>query len=624
MKNLLIEINRQLSLMSVNGKPVLLNEDGLLSTIVNKLRKSFDSANTLPVDKVSGKSPGKSVDGIEIDNIQFGDIQDALNDWENLYPTLTQSDISKLRTLIEKDNELINDIFEQTIEETVSSIYNRFPSLEIDSDTKLYEFLRGQFTNQQNIINRKGLNDFLDGLNSSGDPLKQIVYDISNKKILDNVIKLSRGGEIESLIDLNNELFNINKWARIGTNWTDKDNAFINSVITPTVKQSLRNFFTKFSVPKEIENFQKYLKIYNQTSDATQKEQLRKYLITKYSWMAINKNETFKILREWISSVGKKYNKDFSSITGEIEKAVNDNDLGIIFKLAEYDNVLKRTASDFVISLKSSIEPSLLNAFTIITKRKAIFKNNPETKQLRQEILNNTLNLIKSGSSKGFPGGETWMKVTKLNKVRARKLYATEVFIRYVKYSLTYAILKSVGMAVNSVIQKIPSNDTEVQRCKTALKDEKFLKGIELSPNPNEFLISSGCTYFVLMAIESREKGASKVFLDNLLPNINLDFKSFDGWDFLNTVFEVSPMLIDNIINDVIRLFVSSFEEGDSDLINQRLNELKSKVEGAAKEVESELGETTNQSPNNTQPTDTVNKTKDEPSKTRRLKDPFK
>ena len=62
-KNLIKEISRQLQLMSIDSRQVLLTEDGILKKIVDAISSKIQKGVDRPVQGANKISPGKTLEG---------------------------------------------------------------------------------------------------------------------------------------------------------------------------------------------------------------------------------------------------------------------------------------------------------------------------------------------------------------------------------------------------------------------------------------------------------------------------------------------------------------------------------------------------------------------------------
>jgi hypothetical protein len=590
-KTLITEIKRQLELMSVNPKPKLLMEDGVLRTIIDAISRKLSTASPLPAQGINKVSPGVTLGdgGIILKNKELDDIQDLLTDWDanKQYLSVYPEYIQKFRDIILLDEGMRKEIFESMIDDItreVGSVYGK----RFENDVQMYDFLRGEFTNIEDIKSIVKNSNPTPGK----DPLVDIFYDVLAESVYNNTKKLSKGSKVDvAFNEITNNILDVSKWDQIPIKPLDETiMKKISSYITPTIRESISEYFSnfkKFNETEEFLNLELIMKRIDNETNTAKKTQLKQYVVQKYAWIYRNERKVWTDLEQWINDVleqKKDTTPELQKALSEIKELIKKEDTKAIKRLAESDGTLINLQRDFITSLsllggKHNINPVTL-IDTLVKKVQRFKTKDDELKKLITDELkvrwDNTTRLMKSGSIRGYYTNDVWAQLTNSNVKLAKKRYLIEVYGRALKLhaiiSTIYAITKSVQSYYTSY-----KNKNDLNACRTFLANPVNTEKIISGTLTDSELLSSKCTFDILFAIRSQDKGA----LESLWEGFKPDLES--GWRGILGILEfLIPGFIDDVVSESIQAYVNGFDpespEATKNLMQKYIDELK-KVE---------------------------------------------
>jgi hypothetical protein len=577
-KQLLEDINRTRIIMGLNVKKNILNEDGIIKTLAKKAKNIF--LDVTDETTSGGVSTGKKiVNNIKMNESDYVDILDALEN--ELLDALSENQVNLLKSVILKNPEFIDDIYDDLIKSVLKNTNT--------DETQLIKRLKND------INNNNSLEEVLKDTFPNAD---EFTIDILFTKFDKKIKELEKSGKLSDNLNLSNELFNSGRWSDDILEMTDDEKKLISKELTPSVIDSIKNFFTKFNDEERVTKLQKYLKLYSTTNDAKTKITTKKLIEKDFSDLFLTKRKVYEEIMTWCDEVSEKYKgAGLDKIIGEFKDLAKNRDYkaiatlsnlnGPLSKLSTYFNELLRVTKGKITKaegMRDSIYPSLKDVSPKMDRFISRIKNNPETEKITNDWVANWVRWIRSGSSKGFPRktNELWLEFTDGSLSGARKKYAMELFGRYMYLNLIWGTLTWLRNMVSYGLTSI--GDDEVEMCISNLNSK-------IQSNPNFFneitdndQLPSPCGDFgVLWAVqyETGDKVIGMKWLGNLLrefPISKLNDKS-------NTITDIFPGKLDDIIDSVL----SSLDWVDDRRNLLRLRDsLSNKIENTEKEIEEE------------------------------------
>jgi hypothetical protein len=576
-KKLLQEILRQKLLMGILSESQLLKEDGILSNLAYLLKKTF--SNATPETGRLGQVTGKKIGNTTIPNSEFDDLSRFVSDFENKINSgarLTDDQFRYLNGIIISDDNLRNAIYRDIMSELMS---NTDTKTDRDMIMKIRNVAGNTDREIMDYLNREVTPNL--GINNT--PEMQLIYDVFVREIVSKINKIDIEGDLNSVIDWSNDLTNPNRWAKLNSQFTAEDKKFLNNELNPSIVESIMKAFKSFDNDGEFEKFQKYLKIYENSNDVTQKLQIKKFLTKKYAQFFNDKRELYEKLTSWVDSVIKKYpntTQQTKQMLENFRKLVDNQDFAAIGLLRSSNSNIDALLKRFSTVVELSFTPIKKLKFWKIYEDKL----DESGKKVLQPWVQNFKRWLISGSAKGFPTkqNQLWLQYTGGNLSKAKKLYLSELFGRYLKLNLVWGTLTFLIERLNYLIV----SDEDIKSCNTNLlnkisQDSDFKLKMENGTLTHSELPEPCNKSMVLWATIHYQKGGWKnAIVEDLLPSFNFD--SFT---------DIFPGKIDDLLQNV----VSGLDWSDNiDNLSDLRRGLEEQLKTVEQEIDDEAGRITN------------------------------
>lgn len=587
-KTLISEIKRNLELIHGSSKTKLIMEDGLLRTIIDLLSQKLSKANRLPPEGTAKVSPGVKVggeDGVTLMDNQKDDIELLLSvdaATRKQYASIAPEIVQKIRDIILMDENIKTQIFDSMIDDLTREL-GSVAGKQFQNDVEMYDYLRRSFNNLEDIKDRV----IMANPNPGEDPLIDIFYEVLAQGVYKKTKSLAKGDKVDvAFEEISDIVTDLRYWDQIPIQPLPQNVMdIISQEITPTIRQSISAFFKKFDDKQELENLYLIMKRIETEQDVDKKKMLKQYVVQKYAYIYQNKRDVWKTMDEFISKILEKNKNSTGEIKetlSKIKKAIDDKDSDVIAQLAQSDGTLRKLQKDYYDVIKLFNEPHYLNPYYTtgaLIKMVKRFKTKDDAlkKAITDEFetrLKNTWNMVWKGSTRGGPRNKIWMDLTDNNIPRARKLYIIEVYGRALVVKCILALLYALGKALQSIYiswQKKP----ELNACRAFMNNPDNIEKIKNGKLTDQELASSKCTYDILFAIRSQDRGASAAFFDELKPDLKGSLQEVlkDVGTFL------IPGYWDDILNEGLKGYVATFDPETPEYTKKLIQKYKEELE---------------------------------------------
>ena len=608
-KKLLTEIERINTLMGLSPKKLLM-EDGVIGTLTKKILSFLDdfaqetitvNGNTTPTG--SWKNPSGKV----LSDVEYNNIKSTLNqnpdDLAFFFQNLEPTEQRKVLDFLLSDTNIVDETYNDTILDFLKSQSGRdfqLPNgsiIQIKSEEDLVKLLSDNPNWKNDLYAIFGDNIFL--------------IEILERKFSKKISEFKLNRQVDNPLSYSNSIYDVSRWANVSLDWSDEMTKMLNRELNPTIKDLFKKVFSFFNNEDEFTKLQKYLRQYARTQDSKQKEQLERIIKNKFKVFFMNRRKLFETTEKWISDVISKYPNSSTILKKELEnfqKQVKEKNWEEMVKLGKIDNTISKII-DTIATIGKLSKDSIFSKDNINIFRKIFQKANKNTPEEIKSIANEAAdavkektllgfnwNWVKTGSKKGWPSetNKLWLDYTNGNLSQAKRLYALELFGRYLKLHFTWGLLEWFRNWVSWIYIGLGSNsdaESKILTCKkeynALLQDPEFKKKLDDGTVTMEDLPESCSSRSMVYAIEwynNIDKHGQDLFFDKMMPDLFKFWKLGDimTWDEFT---DIMPGKGDDFVDNLF-----SFINWTDQPANLReLNKIKNEIVNDIKTEESRI-----------------------------------